>query len=66
MVRSTINLAHELGLRVVAEGVEDAAALDLLGSLGCDFAQGYLIGKAMTLEELCRLADDSAGARKVA
>jgi EAL domain-containing protein (putative c-di-GMP-specific phosphodiesterase class I)/CHASE2 domain-containing sensor protein len=52
MVRSTIDMAHELGLVVVAEGVEDARTLQELRSLGCDFAQGYLIGKAMPLEEL--------------
>jgi diguanylate cyclase len=45
LVRSTIELAHALGLRVVAEGVEDASSLDLLAGLGCDLAQGYLISK---------------------
>lgn len=45
LVRSTVNLAHELGLRVVAEGVEDAACLQFLRSVGCDYAQGYHIGK---------------------
>ena len=41
LVRATIDLGHALGLRVVAEGVEDGAALELLGELGCDVAQGY-------------------------
>ncbi|MBV8432182.1 MAG: bifunctional diguanylate cyclase/phosphodiesterase [Solirubrobacterales bacterium] len=45
LIRSTINLAHALGLRVVAEGVEEQTWLDLLSSFGCDFAQGYLISK---------------------
>ena len=44
LVRSTIELGHALGLRVVAEGVEDAATLDLLTQLGCDVGQGYFIG----------------------
>jgi EAL domain-containing protein (putative c-di-GMP-specific phosphodiesterase class I)/CHASE2 domain-containing sensor protein len=66
MVRSTINLSHELGLKVVAEGVEDAATLELLRSLECDYAQGYLIGKAMPVEQLSQLAASPAGARKVA
>jgi EAL domain-containing protein (putative c-di-GMP-specific phosphodiesterase class I) len=66
MVRSTINLGHELGLRVIAEGVEDAATLELLRSLGCDFAQGYFIGKAMPVEQLSRLAGNATGTRKVA
>jgi EAL domain-containing protein (putative c-di-GMP-specific phosphodiesterase class I) len=52
LVRSTIGLAHSLGLRVVAEGVEDAEALDLLASLGCDLAQGYLIGRPTPASEL--------------
>jgi diguanylate cyclase (GGDEF)-like protein len=43
LVQSTIELAHSLGLRVVAEGVEDVASLELLRELGCDLAQGYLI-----------------------
>lgn len=66
MVRSTINLAHELGLRVVAEGVEDEATLRLLGSLGCDYAQGYFVGRAVSFEKLCQIADDPAGARRAA
>jgi EAL domain-containing protein (putative c-di-GMP-specific phosphodiesterase class I) len=52
MVRSTIDLAHELGLKVVAEGVEDAATVKQLRSLGCDFAQGYFIGRAMPFDDL--------------
>jgi EAL domain-containing protein (putative c-di-GMP-specific phosphodiesterase class I) len=41
IVRSTIDLAHNLGYRVVAEGVEDDEAYDLLEMLGCDSVQGY-------------------------
>lgn len=66
MVRSTINLSHELGLRVVAEGVEDEQTLELLRSLGCDYAQGYFLGKAMSVERLSQLAGGPAGVRKVA
>ena len=47
IVRSTINLGHDLGLRVVAEGVEDAATLRRLALLGCDFAQGYHVSRPM-------------------
>jgi diguanylate cyclase (GGDEF)-like protein len=43
IVTSTIELGHSMGLKVVAEGVEDAATWNLLRRLGCDFAQGYLI-----------------------
>jgi diguanylate cyclase (GGDEF)-like protein len=45
IVRSTVELAHSLGLRMVAEGVESVDALALLGDLGCDIAQGYLLGR---------------------
>jgi EAL domain-containing protein (putative c-di-GMP-specific phosphodiesterase class I) len=44
IVQSTIDLAHNLGLKVVAEGVETAHVLARLRDLGCDAAQGYLIG----------------------
>jgi EAL domain-containing protein (putative c-di-GMP-specific phosphodiesterase class I) len=52
LVRSTIDLAHALGLRVVAEGVEDAASLELLSQLQCDHAQGYLISRPQPAAEL--------------
>lgn len=45
IARSIIDLAHNLGRRVVAEGVEDTATLDLLRGLGCDAAQGFLFGR---------------------
>jgi EAL domain-containing protein (putative c-di-GMP-specific phosphodiesterase class I) len=41
IVRSTIELAHNLGLQLDAEGVEDRETLELLTALGCDLAQGY-------------------------
>jgi diguanylate cyclase (GGDEF)-like protein len=47
IVRSTINLGHDLGLKVVAEGVEDEATLTRLAGLGCDFAQGYHFSKPL-------------------
>ena len=47
IVRSTINLGHDLGLKVVAEGVEDEATFHRLAGLGCDFAQGYHFSKPL-------------------
>jgi diguanylate cyclase (GGDEF)-like protein len=47
IVTSTIELGHSLGLKVVAEGVEEAASWNLLRRLGCDFAQGYLISRPL-------------------
>ena len=52
IVRSTIDLAHNLGLTVVAEGVENAAVLQRLAELGCDEAQGYHLSKPVPLIEL--------------
>jgi EAL domain-containing protein (putative c-di-GMP-specific phosphodiesterase class I)/CHASE2 domain-containing sensor protein len=52
MVRSTVALAHELGLEVVAEGVEDEACLALLREAGCDTAQGYHIARPMTAAQI--------------
>ena len=47
IVRSTIDLGHNLGLSVVAEGIDDQATLEMLRQLGCDYAQGFLISKPM-------------------
>jgi len=52
IVRSTVELGHNLSLRVVAEGVEDEPTLDLLASFGCDLAQGYHIGRPMSATRL--------------
>jgi len=52
LVRSTIELGHALGLRIVAEGIEDAATLQLLARLGCDYGQGYCISKPKPAHEL--------------
>ena len=52
LVTSTIDLAHSLGLRMVAEGVETADAYDELARLGCDQAQGYLMSGPVTAAEL--------------
>ena len=50
IVKSTIELAHNLSLSVVAEGVEDLATLNKLSAFGCDTAQGYFIAKPMTVQ----------------
>jgi len=59
MVQSTVGLAHSLGRKVVAEGVEHRDILDLLVEMGCDIAQGFAIGRPMGLESLTkRLVSD--------
>jgi EAL domain-containing protein (putative c-di-GMP-specific phosphodiesterase class I) len=54
MVQSTIGLAHSLGRKVVAEGVEHREILDALVELECDIAQGFAIGRPMSLESLSK------------
>jgi diguanylate cyclase (GGDEF)-like protein len=52
LVRATIALGHKLDMRVVAEGIEDPAVLDLLAGMGCDLAQGYYISQPMPAGDL--------------
>ena len=52
IVRSTIDLAHNLGLKAVAEGVESQAAWDKLRDMGCDSAQGYFMSKPLPADKL--------------
>ena len=52
IVRSTIHMAHSLGIRVVAEGVEDADTWHLLARLGCDIAQGYYLSRPIPAHDL--------------
>ena len=54
IVHSTIELAHNLGLTVVAEGVETEKLLDKLRQLGCDYTQGYLISKPKNSSEFIK------------
>jgi EAL domain-containing protein (putative c-di-GMP-specific phosphodiesterase class I) len=58
MVQSTIALAHSLDRTVVAEGVETQELLDLLRSLGCDAAQGFLVGRPTSARGLLRRLHD--------
>jgi len=52
IVRATIDIGHSMGLRIVAEGVEDEPSLRLLEELECDVAQGYFISRPLAAEEL--------------
>ncbi len=61
IVQSTIDLAHNLGLKVVAEGVESEPVLTRLSELGCDLGQGYFIGQPVSGDALCqRLKEELA------
>jgi diguanylate cyclase (GGDEF)-like protein/PAS domain S-box-containing protein len=61
IARTIVGLGHNLGLRVIAEGVEDRAQLETLRGFGCDLAQGYLFSKALPASEFSRLVRDAAG-----
>jgi diguanylate cyclase (GGDEF)-like protein len=58
VVHSTIELAHNLGLKVVAEGVENQSALDMLTELGCDTIQGFLISRPLTVPMFNAFVED--------
>ncbi|MBI3995195.1 MAG: EAL domain-containing protein [Nitrospirae bacterium] len=59
IVRSTVELAHNMGLKVVAEGVENRDIWDRLSALGCDEAQGYYMARPMPAEDLTRWVGES-------
>jgi diguanylate cyclase (GGDEF)-like protein len=64
IVRSTVELAHSLGLKVVAEGVEDPVALEALRGHGCDLAQGFHLSRPLPGDEVAAwLAETLAAAR---
>lgn len=60
LVKSTIDLAHSLGMQVTAEGVEDEPTFAALAAMGCDHIQGYLIGKPMPEAEFLRTVMEAA------
>lgn len=57
---SIINMAHHLGLTVVAEGIETRPQLDFLASQGCDLYQGYYFARPMPMEDLLKFLESSA------
>ena len=61
IVKTIIQMAHSLGLEVVAEGVESQEQLAFLRTQGCDYAQGHLFGDPMTSDEFCALLIAEAG-----
>jgi diguanylate cyclase (GGDEF)-like protein len=60
LVSSMIDLAHRLDMRVVAEGVEDVATLEALRAMGCDFVQGFHIGRAEPAEAFIAKLDGAS------
>ncbi|HWS33473.1 MAG TPA: EAL domain-containing protein [Actinoplanes sp.] len=61
IVQSTVGLAHSLGIRIVAEGVEDDVILELLRGFGCDLAQGYGIARPAAADAVTAWLSERAG-----
>ena len=58
IVRSTVNMAHSLGIHVVAEGVEDQETWNLLETLDCDITQGFYLSRPIPAQDLERWLDE--------
>jgi diguanylate cyclase (GGDEF)-like protein/PAS domain S-box-containing protein len=61
IVRSVVNLGHNFGLRVVAEGVDNRRTIDMLRSMGCDVAQGFYLSRPLAADALVEWLADSRG-----
>ncbi|HEV7177475.1 MAG TPA: EAL domain-containing protein [Solirubrobacteraceae bacterium] len=61
IVRSTINLGHDLGMKVIGEGVEDQGTLDRLAALGCDLIQGYHVSRPLPADAFTEWLIDRLG-----
>ena len=59
IVKAAVDLGHTLGLKSVAEGVNNEKALDILTEMGCDYAQGYYLAKPMPCDDLIQWIQDS-------
>ena len=57
IIKATIDLAHALGIRVVAEGIEDISQREILTELGCDFGQGFVLARPMSAGAMRDLID---------
>ena len=63
IIKLIVSLGHQIGMRVVAEGVETDIERQLLSKMGCDVVQGFGVGKPMPIDELCEFLLDHAAAR---
>ena len=64
IVRSIVGLAHNLGLSVIAEGIESPDQLAALVALGCEYGQGYLFGRPLPADELEAMLSTTGGASR--
>jgi EAL domain-containing protein (putative c-di-GMP-specific phosphodiesterase class I) len=60
IVKTVVELAHNLGLRAVGEGIETEESYQLLAECGCDYGQGFLMGRPMPADDLTALASTPA------
>jgi diguanylate cyclase len=65
IVHAVIDLGHNLGLQVVAEGVEDEETWNLLATMGCDLVQGYYVSRPMPAEECTSWLNERQGQQSV-
>ena len=66
IVRSTIDLGHNMGLKVVAEGVETSEGYGILKGFGCDMAQGYFISRPLPSPQFLAWMNESRWGRRSA
>ena len=59
IVNSAIELGHNLGLKVIAEGIEEESAIDILKQSGCDVAQGYFFSRPLAVADFEQWLIDS-------
>ncbi len=61
ITKSMIDLAHDLGMKVIAEGIEHREQLEFLRTMGCDYIQGFLNSRPMPLEDFQKVLDTQSG-----
>ena len=64
ILRGSIDLAHAIGATVVAEGVETSEQWELVNALGCDLAQGFLVGRPMPADEIVLMLQSAPAVTK--
>ena len=62
LTEAIVVMAHRLGMKTIAEGVETTAQRDMLASFGCDYFQGFLLSPAVSSDDFERLVQASKGA----